>query len=223
METLHGCQFSPARNPGSVYHDIDHFVNEYGLRKGNTYKWKIMQEEKHAGLGDVPLNATLWWSQAGLSQRLKVVETRQQLWPLSSIRRDKTISSSLNFQALALGLPFSDKKLFRGIRNKTEQTAVPSEFRLFSGREKPRNSVPSLGIPFRTISRKRKTLGILFRTIYRKRKPLGIPFRTIYRKRKTLGIPFRTIFGWEKPRNSVPNHFRKRKNLGKNDFCWLLR
>jgi hypothetical protein len=40
-----------------------------------------------------------------------------------------------------VGLPFSDKKLFRGIRNKTEQTAVPSEFRLFRGITK---TVPSL-------------------------------------------------------------------------------
>jgi hypothetical protein len=30
---------------------------------------------------------------------------------------------------------------------------------------------------------------------------------------KNLGIPFRTIFGREKPQNSVPNHFRNRKNF----------
>jgi hypothetical protein len=72
----------------------------------------------------------------------------------------------------------------------------------------------NLGIPFRTIARKRKTLGIpflLFRTISRKRKTIRNPFRTISRKGKPLGISFRTIFGWEKPRNFVPNHFRKRK------------
>ncbi len=42
-------------------------------------------------------------------------------------------------------------------------------------------------------------------------KNLGIPFQTICRKRETLGIPLWTIFGQEKPRNSVPNYFRKRK------------
>jgi hypothetical protein len=50
---------------------------------------------------------------------------------------------------------------------------------------------------------------------------------------KNLGIPFRTIFGREEPRNSVPNHFRKKnkrtlefrsesfleeKNLGKRQL-----
>jgi hypothetical protein len=42
---------------------------------------------------------------------------------------------------LKVRLLFSDQKLFRGIRNKTEQTAVPSEFRLFRGREKPLNTI----------------------------------------------------------------------------------
>jgi hypothetical protein len=69
----------------------------------------------------------------------------------------------------------------------------------------------TLGTPFQTISRKRNTLGIPFRTIYRKRKTIRIPFWTISRKRKPLGIPFRTIFGWEKPRNSIQNHFLKRR------------
>jgi hypothetical protein len=59
-------------------------------------------------------------------------------------------------------LPFSDKKLFRVIRNKTEQTSKrkTSEFRSepFLGREKPWefHSKPfldekNLGIPFQTI------------------------------------------------------------------------
>jgi hypothetical protein len=128
-----------------------------------------------------------------------------------------------------LGLPFSDKKFFCGIRNKTKQTAVPSEFRLY------------LRIQFQTISRKRKTLGIPFWTIFgqekprnsvpnyfRKRKNLGIPFQP-FLKRKNLGIPFRTIFGKEKtselrsepifgkenPQKSVPNQFWEQKTLEK--------
>ncbi len=125
------------------------------------------------------------------------------------------------------------------MQNKTEQMAVPSEFRLFRGREKPRNSVPNhflevkntrnsvpnhfleqknLGILYQTISWKRKTLWIPFRTISWKRKTLGIPFRTISRKRKTHGIPFRTNFGWEKPRNSILNHFGQRKTSEKTNF-----
>ncbi len=93
-----------------------------------------------------------------------------------------------------------------------------------------------------------ENLGIPFRTISRKRKTLGIPFRTISRKRKTLGILFHIMFGWKtsefrskpfseekKPQNFVRNHFRKWKNFGipfriifgrektlkKNDFCFV--
>jgi hypothetical protein len=107
------------------------------------------------------------------------------------------------------------------MQNKTEQMAVPSEFRLFRRREKPRNSVPNHFLeeknPRNSVLNhfsEEKNLGILYQTISWKRKTLGIPFWTISRKRKTHGIPFWTIFGWEKPRNSVPNHFRKGKNLG---------
>ncbi len=42
-------------------------------------------------------------------------------------------------------------------------------------------------------------------------KNFGMQFRTIFWKRKT--IPFRTIFGRKKTRNSIPNHFQKRKHL----------
>ncbi len=55
----------------------------------------------------------------------------------------------------------------------------------------------TLGIPSRIISRKKNTIGIPFRITSRKRKTIGIPFRTIFRKRKPIGIPFQTIFGWE--------------------------
>jgi hypothetical protein len=122
---------------------------------------------------------------------------------------------------LRLGLPFSDKKFFRGIRNKTEPTAVPSEFCLFRERE-------NLEIPFRAISRKRKPLGIPFQTIFgwekpgnsvpnyfRKGRNLGILFRTIFGREKNLGIPFRTIFGRENTRKILPNHFWEQKTLEK--------
>ncbi len=85
----------------------------------------------------------------------------------------------------------------------------------------------NLGIPFRTISRKRKTLGIPFRTNSRKRNTIGIPLRTISRKRKPS--EFRSEPYWlritsefrsepfseqKKLQNSVLNYFRKKK-LGK--------
>jgi hypothetical protein len=42
-----------------------------------------------------------------------------------------------------LGLGISDKKLFRGRRNRRNNWFVPAEFRLFRGTEKSRNSVPN--------------------------------------------------------------------------------
>ncbi len=110
---------------------------------------------------------------------------------------------------LRVGLPFSDEKI---IPWNTEQTAVPSEFRLFRGREKPTEfrSEPFLGRDLNP-SRKRKTLRIPFRTISQKRNTLGIPFRTIYRKGKPSEFRSEPFSEEKNPRNSVPNHFWMRK------------
>ncbi len=46
-------------------------------------------------------------------------------------------------------------------------------------------------------------------------KNFGIPFWTISQKRKTLGIPFQTIFRWEKTSEFCSESFLKEKNFGK--------
>jgi hypothetical protein len=86
------------------------------------------------------------------------------------------------------------------MQNKTEQTAVPSEFHLFCRREKPRNSVPNhfseeknLVIPFQTISQKRKPSEFCSTTFLGREKP------TEFRSELFLGRNprncVRTIFG----------------------------
>jgi hypothetical protein len=77
------------------------------------------------------------------------------------------------------------------MQNKTEQTAVPSEFRLFRGREKPRNSVPN---NFSEEKNPRnfilnhfsvvKTFVILFRTISWKKKPLEFRSEPFFEREK---------------------------------------
>jgi hypothetical protein len=98
----------------------------------------------------------------------------------------------------------------------------------------------NLGIPFRTISRKRKTLGILFQTISWKRKPSEICSKPFLGREKPSEFHSEPFLGREKPiefrsepflddktselyserfseakkpRNSVLNHFQKRKNF----------
>jgi hypothetical protein len=51
------------------------------------------------------------------------------------------------------------------------------------------------------------------------KKTLGIPFRTIPRKRKMLGIPFHGTKIEANPRNSVPNHSTEEKNV-RNSVPW---
>ncbi len=104
-------------------------------------------------------------------------------------------------------------------------------------REFRRNSVcfaeeKNLGIPFRTISWKRKT--IPFQTIFNDKtlEFLSDSFPTHFQKRKLrksvpshfwkkkkLGIPFRTIFGRENTWKNIPNNFWEQKTLKKR---WLL-
>jgi hypothetical protein len=54
-----------------------------------------------------------------------------------------------------LGLSISEKKIFRGTAEQTEIMNFLSEFRCFAEKK-------TLGIPFQTIPRQKKTLGILF-------------------------------------------------------------
>ncbi len=86
---------------------------------------------------------------------------------------------------------FRPKIFFRGMWNKTEQTAVPSEFCLFRGREKPLNSVPN------HFSEERNPRN-------------SIPNHFSEEKNPWNSIP--NHFPEEKnPRNSIPNHFWMRK------------
>jgi hypothetical protein len=48
-----------------------------------------------------------------------------------------------NPEVLCLGLQFSEKKIFRGTRNRRKFGFIPSEFRLFRGTKNARNSVPN--------------------------------------------------------------------------------
>jgi hypothetical protein len=44
---------------------------------------------------------------------------------------------------LILGMPFSEKKMFWGTRNRRKFLFIPSKFRLFRGTKNPRNSIQS--------------------------------------------------------------------------------
>ncbi len=63
----------------------------------------------------------------------------------------------------------------------------------------------TLGIPFRTLPRKREQLGIPFRGTKQKQTPI-ILFPTLLWKRTQLGIPFRGTKIEANSWNSVPNH-----------------
>jgi hypothetical protein len=144
--------------------------------------------------------------QTGLSQRLKIVETRQQLWPLSSIRRDKTASSSLNFQALALGLPFSHK-------NYSAEYGTRQNRRQFRRNSACFAEEKNLGIPLWTISRTRKTLGLRSEPFLRREKPTE--FRSEpFLDEKNSGIPFWAIFRREKTSEFRSESFPEEKKLG---------
>ncbi len=107
-----------------------------------------------------------------------------------------------------IGLPFSDKKI---IPQYTEQDGTDSS---------------SVGIP--PALRKRKTSEFRSKPFLGREKPLEFRSKP-FLDEKNLGILFRTIFGREKTLefrseslleekilwNSVPNHFRKRKDY----FC----
>jgi hypothetical protein len=121
-----------------------------------------------------------------------------------------------------LGLAISDRKLFRGRRNRRKNWFVPAEFRLFRGTENSRNSVPNhsaeekpsrkfsfearLGqkhavnyVCWSRIFRKTNFFHIFPRKnlglLYRGTKTLGLVFQTIPRRRNHLGIPFRSMSG----------------------------
>jgi hypothetical protein len=123
------------------------------------------------------------------------------------------------------GCHFPTKKLFRGIRNKTEQTAVLSEFRLFCGREKPRNSAPNYfseeknprnSVPNYFSEDKNPSNSILNHFSEEKNPRNSVPNN--FWMRKTSEFCSELFSEEKKPWNSVPNHFRKRKNLGKTTF-----
>jgi hypothetical protein len=71
--------------------------------------------------------------------------------------------------SLQVGLAISDQNIFCGRQNITGQLvcsggfpAVPAEFRLFRRNSGCSAELKTLGIPFRTVSLKRKMLGILY-------------------------------------------------------------
>jgi hypothetical protein len=92
---------------------------------------------------------------------------------------------------------------------------VPSELRLFRGREKLRNSLPNISwkrrtIPFQTIFND-KILEFLSEPFSEEK---SSEFRSEpFSDEKKLGIPFRTIFGRENTWKSVSNHFWEQKTL----------
>ncbi len=98
-----------------------------------------------------------------------------------------------------LGLPFSEKKVFRWTQKRRKFWFIPSEFRLFRGKINARNSGPTYStkdkkgqsyIPTHFLEDKNTGIFvILFRAI----KMLGIPFRTLSQKRKTLRTTKRNI------------------------------
>jgi hypothetical protein len=109
------------------------------------------------------------------------------------------------------------------MQNKTEQMAVPSEFRLFRGREKPQNSVPNHFSKEKTSEFRSKPFlsrenpsEFHSEPFHGREKPTE--FRSeLFLDEKNLGIPFRIIFGKKKrkkPRNYVLSPFLKRKNFG---------
>ncbi len=107
------------------------------------------------------------------------------------------------------------------MRNKTEQTAVPSEFRLFRGREKPLNSVsnhfseernPRNSIPNHFSEEKNSWNSIPNHFPEEKNPRNSVPNH--FWMRKTSEFRSEPFSADKKPWNSVPNHFRKRKNFG---------
>ncbi len=148
------------------------------------------------------------------------------LWDYYAILRDFSLLDVFGdkhylFAVLGIGLPFSDKKLFRGIRNKTEQTPVPLEFCLFRRREKPRNfnlnhfpevKKPRNFFPSQFSEDKNPRNSIPNHFLEEKNSRNSIPNHFSEEKNPQNSVP--TVFGWEKPRKSVLNHFRKGKSLG---------
>ncbi len=99
-----------------------------------------------------------------------------------------------------LGLQFSDKKFFRGIRNKTKHGSsdgIPPV---------PRNSVPN------HFSDKKNPWNSVLNHFWTRKTS---EFRSkLFPEEEKPRNSFPTIFEEKKPRNSVPNHFWKRKNFG---------
>jgi hypothetical protein len=97
-----------------------------------------------------------------------------------------------------LGLAISDKKLFRGRRNRRKNWFVPAEFQLFRGTENSRNSVPNHS------AEEKNTRN--FVTWNKNRSKLS----------EFCSEPFR---GTENSRNSVPNRSAEEKNA-RNSVPW---
>jgi hypothetical protein len=119
------------------------------------------------------------------------------------------------------------------MQNKTEQTAVPSEFRLFRGREKPQSvlnhfseeknpwkSVPnhfSEQKPQNSVPNYFSEEKIPWNSIPNHFSEEKNPWNSIpnhFWMRKTLEFRSEPFLEEKKPRNYVLNHFLKRKNFG---------
>ncbi len=107
-------------------------------------------------------------------------------------------------------------ELFRGRRNRRKNWFIPTEFRLFRGTQKSRNSVPNpfhgreKCSEFRTVEKNwSKTLGILFRTIQRKRKQLGIP----------EFMPTKILSSWHIPLTRIEKPYNKWQVFFLGYFC----
>jgi hypothetical protein len=84
---------------------------------------------------------------------------------------------------MPLGLPFSEKKLFHGIRNRRIFRFL-SEFRQFRRTENARNSVPKHSVE------ERKARNSIPKTIQRKRNTLCVVFSAVAGVPALTGIPF---------------------------------
>ncbi len=123
------------------------------------------------------------------------------------------VSSWRRMTVTTPGLPFSDKKnysaKYRTRRNRRQ-------FRRNSACFAEENH---LGIPFQTISRKRKTLGIPFQTISWMRKTLVFHSGPILEEKKLRNFVPNQFPVTENTLKSIPNQFWEQKTLQKNHFC----
>jgi hypothetical protein len=124
--------------------------------------------------------------------------------PVSQKRKTSELSSKL-FLGREKPSKFCSKPFLEG---ENSWNSIPNRF---SEEKNPQNSVPNHFWM-------RKTSEFCAEP-FLDEKNLGILFRTISGREKTSKFRSESFSEEKKLRNSVPNHFWKRKNFGKDNFC----